>query len=834
MRLLGLLLAAVAQTVGLPIPPPLQLTADWVIVYPAEPNCFEVRAAEILRSEVALATNLTLSLLAEGHDKLPGGAQPHRIYVGHTLALQATGRLTARPLGAEETWYFVEDGHLFIAGDDAGTPLRGNQTHALTACRSRYGNLPSCVGSMPTYSTCRAGTLYAAYRFVREVLSVRFVWPGEDGTVRVTGQKITFPKDLDTRSAPAIALRQVRPNPLEQTLEVSPATLKELANDLPGMADAKTLEEIRFAEHEWYMQLGLGSHGTTPWGQAFMDWWSIYNISHREYFALQPNGQRGPDTKDWGAGKSQWTKMCVSQPALWRQIVGNFADHQHPEGSGNHSLGVSACEDDMDGGYCTCDKCRAWDANVNSSSGRLSDRYARFWNEVYAEMNRTGHGDKWVSGYAYASYTDPPTRTHLNGNILILSVGFGDYPALPNETAFQRRGWGGWADAGAKAMALRPNSLWNGDSTAPFVISTQLVEDLIFTGQHGLMATDFDSNVANYQAVGPTYYCLARALWDPAHANLTALQDEYYSAYAGAASEMRSFWQYWEDWTSTTFTAPTVRARLAELMASPDTGNGRAHFIMIPDIYTDAAIAPAEAWLGRAKVTCGAAADDACGRVGKAGLYLDYLRVLRAAVNATNLARAASKEDPRAGWWTQTIDAAAMVTEGRALRAMGMRIRGQMIVNVLYTFAKATERGDLFGLAAAYDAPAAWQPGSQGGGLGLHLLPTQHWALRFDPQDIGNRGPVSDRWWNAGVNRSDWTQLRGPATRPWSDIPEMQHPRASQSHGSHYAGVGWYAAAITIRSAALAQGRYDTSPVSQHHGTPAAACSTSYYLYCAV
>ena len=149
----------------------------------------------------------------------------------------------------------------------------------------------------------------------------------------------------------------------------------------------------------------------------------------------------------------------------------------------------------------------------------------------------------------------------------------------------------------------------------------------------------------------------------------------YYSAYGEAAREMRSFWEYWESWTNSTFTSPSVRSRVAELMASPETGSGRTQFIMIPELYTDAVIVPAYAWLHNAMATCGKPTADACMRVAKSRVYLDYLQVLRAAVNATNFARAASKEDSGAGWWTQTVDAAAMVTYGRALRAMGMRIR---------------------------------------------------------------------------------------------------------------------------------------------------------------
>jgi hypothetical protein len=43
---------------------------------------------------------------------------------------------------------------------------------------------------------------------------------------------------------------------------------------------------------------------------------------------------------------------------------------------------------------------------------------------------------------------------------------------------------------------MRPNSLWDGASSAPWVVGHALTDDIVFAGQHGLLATDFDSNVA--------------------------------------------------------------------------------------------------------------------------------------------------------------------------------------------------------------------------------------------------------------------------------------------------------------------------------------------------
>jgi hypothetical protein len=143
---------------------------------------------------------------------------------------------------------------------------------------------------MPTYATCRAGTLYAAYGFAREMLGVLSVWPGKDGMVRQAGQTITLNSTLEWRSTPGIPLRQIRPNPVEQMY--NGPNVKIMETDIPGLYDAEAIERIRFAEHDWYMRMGLGTHGTPPWGQAFMDWWDTYGTTHPEYFALQASRGR--------------------------------------------------------------------------------------------------------------------------------------------------------------------------------------------------------------------------------------------------------------------------------------------------------------------------------------------------------------------------------------------------------------------------------------------------------------------------------------------------------------------------------------------------------------
>lgn len=235
----GLALLVIAtshqRAVSVPQLPPLVVGEGWSIVFPARPNCFEVKAAEVLWEEIRLATNLSLPLHAEGKGRV-GGSGLHAIYVGKTKRLRSTGRLLTSPLEPEETLYFAEAGSLFIVGDDTGAPLRGDANSSGSTCTSRLGDLPECVGVMPTYSTCRAGTLVATYRFCREVLGVRWLWPGDDGVARRPGAQhsIELNPQLQVRSAPGISLRQIRPNPLEQLPE------QEIAADIPGIFDSET------------------------------------------------------------------------------------------------------------------------------------------------------------------------------------------------------------------------------------------------------------------------------------------------------------------------------------------------------------------------------------------------------------------------------------------------------------------------------------------------------------------------------------------------------------------------------------------------------------------
>ena len=100
---------------------------------------------------------------------------------------------------------------------------------------------------------------------------------------------------------------------------------------------------------------------------------------------------------------------------------------------------------------------------------------------------------------------------------------------------------------------------------------------------------------------------------------------------------------------------------------------------------------------------------------------------------------------------------------------------------------KANERGDLLGLLAAEDAPAAAAPHTP-----AYMLSPLFWFMALDPMDTG----VREQWflpsfphmtaWNrtaVGCERINWCGICGSAAmRVWE-----------QGHGAPYKGVSWWA-----------------------------------------
>jgi hypothetical protein len=255
--------------------------------------------------------------------------------------------------------------------------------------------------------------------------------------------------------------------------------------------------------------------------------------------------------------------MCVSEPGLVRQIIADWREKGAPEF-------LNVCENDGWAG-CACPRCLSWDepdpenpapfdkrleAAQRAFSGQegrrdewmlrlgsLSDRFARFWENVSVEAVKVRPDVKVVS-YVYDNYRKPPVKAMLNANVLCGLV--------PQESIFGyskrdseifRRDWSGWEKTGC-LLFLRPNYTLQAPNFPAFYART-LGEDLKFALAHGLKGTDFDSLTGKYAVQGPSLYMLARILNHPED-SVEAVIEEFCAAFGPARTSVREYFDLWE------------------------------------------------------------------------------------------------------------------------------------------------------------------------------------------------------------------------------------------------------------------------------------------------
>ena len=188
---------------------------------------------------------------------------------------------------------------------------------------------------------------------------------------------------------------------------------------------------------------------------AYNHYWERFGKTNPEFFAMLPNGKREPIAGD---KTGTYITMCVSSPALRKQVIKDWVEHKHPPWSwqGVNGYNYLPCGDGDAPAMCMCEACRAWDADDPrfktslywtgkvmpglNLAGRgiyptgerldepsLSDRYAKFYMALYKEAVKVNPG-VLVTGSAYVNYADPPTETKLNDRICISIVPPGIFP----------------------------------------------------------------------------------------------------------------------------------------------------------------------------------------------------------------------------------------------------------------------------------------------------------------------------------------------------------------------------------------------------------------------
>ena len=433
-----------------------------------------------------------LALIAKGR-KPAGGATPAVFVIGKV----APG---CREASDHEARAQAVGGKIYFWGDDGGTYV-----------------LP------PKVSSQRWGTLYAVYGFLEKALGVKWVGPGDRGIVLSPHDTVELPDDWSYRFYPSLEVSRIaeytaRPQSLlhSRLVEHTPVALRVSEN------------RARVFGQEWEQWMRRLRHQTRRpirCGHAFTDWNRRFAETRPGLLAMDNKGHRGyPGEHEKDSSRARWIKLCVSNPAVADQIVADWCAN-----GTNEYLNI--CPNDGFG-FCRCDSCRAWDADLpgDDFNAHKTDRYVRFWNRV-AEKACAIRPDVTIVTYLYSSYRFPPRRERLRRpESFIFSI----VPALNDDS---EKLIGQWRAMGLRHYYVRPNYLCC--YTAPVRgLERFFCEDFKRNLVGGMIGVNYD-NCPRPQAQFE-FYTIGRLIAEP-HLPFETIEAEYLSQFGSAAPDMKEY-----------------------------------------------------------------------------------------------------------------------------------------------------------------------------------------------------------------------------------------------------------------------------------------------------
>lgn len=399
---------------------------------------------------------------------------------------------------------------------------------------------------------------WAVYEFLGQKLGVRFLWPGDCGTVVPALSKIEIGRDA---------------------INYRPALLKR------DFRQSKAPEAVQ----EWTDKHYLSTQRTPKklyWNHAFKDWYEKYSDSKPELFAVSPEGRTEPISKD-----PTRAKLCISSPTVIEAIKAEYIRKGRPDYfciSPTDSAGFDTSDASMAMDSAPYSKADVWAGKVD-----LTDRHVKYFNNVLAEL-RKENPRVGLSILAYGAYRNVPKTVRLTPGAFYIYI-------VPTWYAEDYPIWKGWGKQAA-AMYLRPNWPHNGGSS-PFYPLHKIGAFIEFAYANNMQGVDMDSLSTGYFGMrGPFYYLIVRKMAHPEIPTDTIL-DEFTSSFGAARDEIKAYVQYWEDY-SEELAMPasaggarggdpnglylTTLAR-EKLPDNPLVGS----WYMMPYLYTDEVIQPA-------------------------------------------------------------------------------------------------------------------------------------------------------------------------------------------------------------------------------------------------
>ncbi|HWL51619.1 MAG TPA: DUF4838 domain-containing protein [Chthoniobacteraceae bacterium] len=570
-----------------------------VIVVPDKPSAVARYAARELEWHIERATGAKLPILSEGQ----AAASPleNRIYLGVTSASREAG-LDPGKLPPNGFQTKVTAKAVFLSGRDDGVQPPDKFTQS--AMKQWTGFVH---GAPPLDDSVSMGSLFAVYDWLERQAGVRWLWPGETGTVVPPARGLSGgPEEERTEVRPLIHARP------RLSLTPWPGLTKELRD--------RYIDDTSI----WLRRQRFARGVSFEYGHGYVQYWERFGKTHPEYFALRPDGQRAPVLEE----RPYLVQMCVSNPGLHRQIIEDWLVQRREVPRLPWINGVENDKTSRDPN-CVCEACRAWDPPdapllskqaerkemTGDTSDRpmvsLSDRYARFWLALQAEGQKHDP-EATVLGYAYADASAPPVATKLNERIIVGIVPPYAFPLSDENREAFRKLWDGWAKTGAR-LYLRPNYFLSG-YCVPYIFAEEFGEEFRYAARHGMIATDFDSLLGMWGVQGLNLYMMARLNVNPDFAVADILK-EYYAGFGAASKEVGAYFDYWKG----------VTLKLDQEFRDRNRGGWAFVSKAGDEVYTPEAFAQGRELLEKAKAAAERANDTAgARRIAYLDLWLEH------------------------------------------------------------------------------------------------------------------------------------------------------------------------------------------------------------------
>ena len=372
-----------------------------------------------------------------------------------------------------------------------------------------------------------AGTADAVYDFLERYAGVRWLWPGEIGTVADPSAPVSIEPGTSV-FVPPFRIRLT--NSFTYPAGLSPSESKDLSAWLRHRHVGRSISSVGSGfQHAFESLMPRDKYGA----------------EHPEYYALvSPErwiGEPKPTVPTRLADKfmtGPW-QLCTSNPEVRRIIAEKLIAR---------NTGAIQSISPNDGyGFCECEVCRAQDPEGQGIVGRrykLTDRMYDFLSDIAWQVYRASPTSK-VGLFSYSCYSDVPTKKVSLPPNVYLSCCYGVYNMSAKQEAVLGEKLAGLAATGAKIVG---REYWGTHYMMRYPLSQSRKIDRNLKLLHKLGAAGIYGETGNdFSVRASDLYLLARLSWNPELDRAAELHDFCDKAFGPAAETMFNLFEAIED-----------------------------------------------------------------------------------------------------------------------------------------------------------------------------------------------------------------------------------------------------------------------------------------------